>query len=149
MSENGYTGVGFSPYPPSVPQKPINYNVAERKFPSEGLVNHPVHHGSPSFKSTDPQQFNTSYANNKTLPSISPGIIKVYAATPPIYSNPNNAKDKVRIMSHPIGADMLKFEREKELQREMERERMGIDWEVARKRGTGESEDGDRLARWK
>jgi hypothetical protein len=149
MAKNGYGGIGFTPYPP-VPEKSINGD--EKKFHAEGVVNNPAYHNhSPSsYYGAEPQIDNTmAYASKN---SISPGIMKVYAATPPIYSDPNIVKEKVRIVSAPIGADVLKFEREKELEREMERERMGSEWEVARKRGTGEpveSEVGDGLARWR
>src|SRR5438045_1344803 len=100
MSENGYRGVGFSPSPPAVPEKTANYHMEERGFHTEEVLNYPAYNGSPSYRPQEPQQvYDNAYANNDASPTLSPGLTKVYAFTPPIYSNPNNAKDKVRIVS--------------------------------------------------
>lgn len=83
--------------------------------------------------------------------TVSTGILKVSSFTA-TFQNTNTSK--TRAVSEPIGPDIAKFTIEKEQERELERARMGKDWETAKKRGTGAplgSEAGslDSTPRWR
>ncbi|CZR58517.1 uncharacterized protein PAC_08409 [Phialocephala subalpina] len=146
---------------PTVPGKSVDGDRDEKAvLHPDGLGICPVIHG-PGILGNGLKVFNSRNANmarpeeirvkdthTSNQLTVSTSILRdsysapIYSTTPQpppsIHQNKNNAK--IRAVSAPISADVFKIARERELERELEIEKMGSEWESARKRGTGEPE---------
>lgn len=169
-AEKGLWRSSIQPTPgPTVPGKSVDGDREEKgALHPDGLGNHPVTHGpemlgvlggGKGMKTREagrPEMLkvgDTLTSNHLTVSTSilrdshsDTGIGYQTAPHPPPHStylsnkNSNKKNNKIRAVSAPIGVDVLKLAREQELERELEIEKMGKEWESARKRGTGEPE---------
>lgn len=79
-------------------------------------MNHPVSNSPSAAEGKEPKFSSTiQYSSNDTISPFLPGVLR-YTSTMPIYSNPDMlSKNETRVVSVPIRADTLEFDRENKL----------------------------------